>query len=225
MVRNARAEYLVTRFGEYEGPDDWETASAKLVKMGARAVPALIRALAHDEHGWCAASVLHDIGLPAARPATRALIKYASDPKASAQLWSARALGVLGRLDVLVGLANRKRTRDAGIVGLVAGRPESYPHLGRLLDRARARRDRAFLRQVADELRPGSAHYQPISAQFDLLAEAARSPHLALRKDAACALGELGPAARGRARVVLEQLAVDRSAEVRRLAKLSLPGR
>ncbi|HEY5937466.1 MAG TPA: hypothetical protein VIU61_22625 [Kofleriaceae bacterium] len=219
MARNARAEYLVTRFGEYEGPDDWETASAKLVKMGARAVPSLIRALADDEYGWCAASVLHDIGLPAARPATRALIKYASDPKANAQLWSARALGVLGKLDVLVELANQKRTRDAGIAGLVAARPESYPHLGRLLDRARARKDRAFLRHVGKELDPGSASYALAAAQFELVVEATRSPHVALRKDAVCALGDLGSK---RARAALEQLLVDRSAEVRRLARVLL---
>jgi HEAT repeat protein len=190
--------------------------------MGARAVPALIAALADPEHGWQAASILADIGAPAALPAVPALRKLlARGVPQPRELWAARALGRLGQLDTLVALAKSPRTQLAAVVGLSRARPQSYPHFEALL----ARGDRTLAAMIAEELKPGSASYEAPPAGFDLLVAAAASKHAALRKDAAIALWSFRRGEdKARAVPVLARMLRDRVAEVRRLAVWGLAG-
>src|SRR5438445_12694575 len=111
------AAYWVTRFGIYDGEDHSERAEKELVRMGAKAVPALVAALPHRERGWQAAMLLGQIGLPAAKPAIPALIAVVKKGS-GAQLWSARALGQMGQLDTLMGFAASKKLLHAVVAGL-----------------------------------------------------------------------------------------------------------
>ncbi len=212
-----RAVYLISRFGEFETPPYSEAAQEELVAMGARAVPALIAALAHREHGWQAAMTLYEIGEPA-RKAVPALLKYARDPKASAETWAARVLGRLGLIDELVALTKKKRNAYAGVVGLSCARPASYVAFAALLDR----KERALTNMIGSELSPGSASYEVASTDFDAIAAATTSPHLAIRMDAICALGDLRGADRARSVPVLVARLGDRTTRVRQLALIQL---
>lgn len=217
--RNARAAYLVTRFGVYEGRDDDEAAQRELLRMGAAAVPTLIDFLDDKQHGWTAAMLLCELGAPAAVPAIPALLRHARNPRSGSALWSANALGALGRLDELAALARKASTRYVAISGLARGRPASYAIFEALLDR----KDRATTKEIAAELAPGSASWAPRGADLDAIVAAGRSRHVALRKDAACALGDLRTGAdRARSVPALVEMLADSSSEVRRLALLAL---
>jgi hypothetical protein len=194
--------------------------------MGAKAVPALMRALDDDEHGWQPASILAKIGPPAANRAATVLLRHARNDRTTPRVddtrahWSARALATLGRLDEVAGLVDRKRSAYAGICGLVAGRPASYPYLERVLDRKNSK----LSRMIADELTPGGAAYKKRPADFDTIVRATASPHVVIRTDSALALCGRGIAMSDRPRAVdvLLGLLEDRSSEVRRVATLSL---
>ncbi len=217
--RNKRAEYLVTRFGVYEGPDTREDALRELARMGAAAVPTLIAFLADKEEGWNAAMVLAEIGAPAAVPAIPALLRHAKNPRSACALHAAGALGTLGQLDALVELANKASTRWVAIAGLKSLRPASYPVFEALLDR----KDRAAAKDIAEWLAPGTASWEPGAADLDGIIAASRSRHVILRKDAACSFADLHTGA-DRARSVPPLVAMlgDTSSEVRRLALLAL---
>ncbi len=215
-----RAAYLVTRFGIYEGDDDDDAAETELLRMGARAVPALIAALSPRGYGYRAAMVLTELGAPHARPAIPVLAKYARRSGTGfLHVWSARALGVLGELDTVFALAKREPTHYAAVVGLGMARPASYRLFDELLDR----NDAKLTKLIANELAPGSAAYEPASRDFSLLAAAAASPHEVIRKDVACALSDFSRGSdKARAVPVLASMLTDRSPEVRRLAALNL---
>ena len=217
--RNKRADYLVTRFETYEGRDDCERANAELLRMGAAAVPSLIAFIDDKRGGWNAAAILCELGAPAAVPAIPRLLVHAKNPKSGSAMWSAKALGALGQMDALVELAKRKSTRWYAVTGLASARPASYAIYERLLDRE----DRALAKMIADELSPGSASWSPRSEHVDAIVGASRSKHIALRKDAACALSYLRTGAdRARSVAPLVALLADSSSEVRRLALMAL---
>ena len=214
-----RAQYLISRLGVFEPPVDSEQATEELVAMGGPAVPALIETLDHSEDGRMAAMVLGRIGMPAAESAIPALRAHARR-ECPAQLWSATALGLFGRLDDLMDLASDPATQGAAVDGLKSARPASYPALEELL----GRRDRKLERLIRQALAPGSASYGKTPAAFDAIARATISPQAIVRMDAASALGDADMGERNRARAVpiLVGLLSDRSAEVRRLATLAL---
>ncbi|MDQ3365607.1 MAG: hypothetical protein M3680_09275 [Myxococcota bacterium] len=213
----------MTRLGVTADDDDAvddDLAETELLELGATAVPALIEKLADEQYGYRAAMVLFALGAPAARPAIPALARHASKPASHLlHMWAARVLGRLGELDAVVALARNAKTQAACAAGLKAGRPASYPAFGELL----AREDAALTKWLIEELRPGSAAYEPASGDFEQIAAAATSPHECIRKDVACALSDFRTGAdKARAAPVLASLLGDRSSEVRRLAALNL---
>ncbi len=215
---DALARHAISRFGVFEPPMTSEEAVDALVRLGAAAVPALIEALDHPERGGKAAMTLARIGAPAAASAADALLAQVRRGT-DASMWSANALGALGRLDDLAALTARANTRDDAIRGLARGRPRSYAHLTALLDR----KDRAITKAIADALRPGSAAYAASPDDLPLLLDTARSKHAVLRRDVACALSnDALERVRARAAACLTALLDDRDAEVRRLAEVNL---
>lgn len=214
------AAYWVSRFGVYEGDDHTERAEKELRRLGARAVPALIAGLRDKEHGWQAAKVLGEIGMPAAKKAIPALVAVVKrGTESTGDLWAARALGMLGQLDILMTLAATKRLLPCVLAGFKEARPYSYVHYEALL----ARNDKSLAKAISSALAPGSSLYDPPAGSFELIAAAIGSRHLALRKDAILAIVELpGLAAKKRAVPLLLPCLADRDREVRRLTLLGL---
>ena len=214
-----RAGALVAGFADKDAPVGREDATKQLVKLGAKAVPALIEGLAHPEVGWMAATTLHAMGPPDAVLAVPALLQ-AVRKQTNAAMWAASALGRLGRLEELNGFLRDPKTASNAIGGLAKGRPASYPYLEAVLDRG----DRKLTARIADELRPGTPAPDPSPSGLDAIVKATTSKHEILRKDATLALGKasLGEKNRARAVPLLIALLGDKASEVRRLAALSL---
>lgn len=212
-----RVAYYVSRLREHGGAVSSEEAKSALVALGQKSVLPLAAALDNDvEAGCSAAQVLAEIGAPKAAFAAKALMKHASEASIRGA-WCARALGALGRIDLLEPLARRKETLDNGIAGLVAARPASYPVLESLLA------DKIGTNKINEAIQPGRNSYEPSTHAFEPLAAAARSKYETIRKDAACALDSesLGKRRADAVTLLLAMLS-DRSDEVRRLAALSL---
>jgi hypothetical protein len=209
-----RIAYYISRFSTFDEPVSSEDAERALVAIGAPAVNALTRALA-SKHGDTAARVLGKIGAPAASAAKALLVR--AKENSTRGMWSASALGSIGRIDLLEPLARAKKTRRHGVIGLVAARPASYPVLDALLS------DNVGTAEIEDMIRPGRNSYEPGPRAFAALARAAKSTHASIRKDAACALDDdsLGPD-RAKARDLLMAMLADRSDEVKRLAAIGL---
>jgi hypothetical protein len=218
LPQTDRIRYLISRFRKFEPPVDSQQATEELVAIGAPAVPALIAALDDSQDGWMAAMVLARMGAPAADSAIPALIAHARR-KCGALMWSACALGRLGRLGDLMTLARRAATQEVAVEGLKTARPDSYSELDALLSRG----DVNLNRLVAAALAPGNASYDKPDVDFDAIARATTSRYAIIRADAACRLGDFWDArSRARAAPILAGLLTDRSSEVRRLATHSL---
>jgi hypothetical protein len=102
---------------------------------------------------------------------------------------------------------------------LKEARPWAYARYEELLNR----KDKKLAKEIAEDLRPGSAHYDPAEGSFELIAAAVRSPHVAIRKDALLAIVEFrGLKAKKRAVEVALPYLNDKDAEVRRLAVLTM---
>jgi HEAT repeat protein len=212
-----RLAYYVTRLREYGPPVSSSEAEAALIAMGLPSVVPLVAGLDKDvETGTSAAMILAKIGAPKAAFAAKALAKHAREDSTRGA-WSARALGSLGRVDLLEPLARAQTTRSNGIAGLVAARPSSYAVLESLL------REKIGAKVIAEALKPGRNSYEPPASSFEALAAAAKSKHEIIRKDVACALDEetLGKH-RPAAVALLVTMLADRSHEVQRLAALAL---
>lgn len=222
LAGGAHVAYLIDRLDAPDGAFGWEAAIAGLRAIGAPAVPALVARLGRDPDPWMAASVLAKMGAPAAAGATDALFALASRPPErvswSCAMWSARALGRLGRLDLLATLERDDILVERAIHGYVAARPRAYGRLAACLDRGEPR----VTELVTNELRPGNASYDLAAPDIDAAAAFAASPHEVLRKDVACALGDVPWSSRRRAVAALIPMLDDPAPEVRRLAALSL---
>lgn len=214
------AAYWISRLGVDEGADDSDRAERELTKLGAKAVPVLVEALADREHGYKAAMILAEIGAPVALPAVPALTQAARTPKHHySSMWSARALGALRQIDTLMAMSTTKGLLPAVVAGLVRGRAASYPALEQLL----GRKDRSLAASIADELSPGNATFSARPHDFDALAAAGRSRYPAIRKDAALALATFrSRTVKARAVPILVDMLADTNADVRRLAVSSL---
>ncbi len=154
-----------------------------------------------------------------------------STPDSPAQLWSCRALALLGRLDVILALASALSPeavatavavrytswRDSGAHPL----PLDYKPLEDYLSGGAE-----VAQAIGEELEPGRGYCAITSSEVPEALRAAASPHALVRRHAVCVLGgrALGEAA---GRVVIPHLREaarsDPDDEVRRLAGLSLP--
>ncbi len=211
----ARAAFLVTRFGVYDGVSS-EDAERELISIGQPAVQALVPALADKENGWEAAHVLAMIG--SSSPDTiKALRAHVGEND-----WFAAALGYLGDYEWLVGSAPEGALVTALTMTLQAWKqvPLDYHRLEAFLDSA----SKKTLALVDDELKPGRSY---VEIRRDDVPEALRglsSRHAVLRWHAASVLGNrgLGAAAGKQVLPALERALSDAHPTVRRLAVLSI---
>jgi hypothetical protein len=199
--------------------------------FGSAAIPALLPLLRKSKHTWLAAKLLAGIGVPDGTviSALSAALP-ASTPDSPAQLWSCRALALLGRLDIV--LANAPGLSSEALATAVTARYTSFRGDGAhplLLDYLPLE---DFLSmspenapKVADELKPGRSYCVISPAEVPKALRGTTSPYVLVRKHAVCVLGDrgLGDAA---GRQVIPQLravaGTDPDSEVRRLAALSL---
>lgn len=212
--------FLLTRFGEYEKKPTSEDAARELKRLGAKAVPALAKFLADEEHGWLAASILSEIGAPAALEAVPALEQRMKGTQDPGSCWSARALASLGEWPRLVTLLKKKATAYTAVQGLKEGRPFSYPALEAALELKR----KDVTKYVADALQPGSARFEPPDDGMGAMLAALRSKHVVIRRDATCNLINGARDLESKRAAVTELLRAldDKDMHVRRLAILGL---
>ncbi len=213
MPEAERIGYLVSQLGRFDGTVGSEEAREQLVAIGAPAVDAVAARLGDAKVGWEAAFVLCAMG-PVADAAAPAL-RGAARGKGPVAAWAARALGAMGRIDDLMAL--RAAGLDAGVVsGLLQARPYAYAPLTTLLDAGDAKTRAA----IAEAMRPGSASYAPRPEDFAHVAAFASSPHEAIRKEVAIALGagEWSREDAANAVSLLITMLDDHASEVRRLA-------
>lgn len=213
--------FLLSRLGEFEEKPTSSDAERALVKLGAKAVPALARFLAtDDEQGWQAASILAEIGAPAALKAVPALEKRMKGEQDSTAQWCARALASLGEHERCVPLLAKQSTAYTAVEGLKAGRPFSYP----ALEAALAKKKPLLTKLVTEALSPGSASFDPPDEGMDVMLRALRSPHAVIRRDAVCNLSNGARDLESKRAAVTHFLAAleDHDVHVRRLAILGL---
>lgn len=197
---STRADFLVTRFDQFEGVD-CETAEEELVAMGEAAIPALLRVLP-DKDGGTAARILGRIG--DARPEVLAALRARGT-----ELWFAKALGMLGHpasiegfLAPLLAISETKRALD-------------YRPLEAFLDANRAERKRAEV-----DLAPGRSYVDIKAADVPEAIRGLVSKHAVVRWHAAAVLGDRNLRAKT-IDAALQAAQGDKHEHVRRLAGLS----
>jgi hypothetical protein len=223
--------YYISRLTRADGLIHSEEAQKALRTFGSAAIPALLPLLRKSKHTWLAAKLLAGIGVPDGTviSALSAALP-ASTPDSPAQLWSCRALALLGRLDLV--LASAPGVSSEALAAAVTARYTSFRDDGAhplLLDYLPLE---DFLSgspenapKVADELKPGRSYCVISPAEVPKALRGTTSPYVLVRKHAVCVLGDrgLGDAA---GRQVIPQLravaGTDPDSEVRRLAALSL---
>src|SRR6266568_1467069 len=189
-----RAAFYVSRLDSFEGPIGAEEAEKELRDLGQAAVPALLPVLAVRGQAWRAAKILADIGQPddsvidALDTALRQLDR-------SDQMWAARALSRLGRLDLV--LDKLDRLPEETVVTAVAApftafRDQAlsalrldYRQLEDFIDRYPG-----YVPALAAELRPGNGYCDITIGEVDEAIRGLTSPHVLVRQHAPCTLGE-----------------------------------
>lgn len=218
-----QAAYYVTRLGEYEGINT-EEAEAWLVKHGDSALPHLTERLNDGKNAWQVAMILGLAGIP--DPAAIAALRQAAgseDP--SAWGWAARALGYLGDIDWL--LTQSPAIAVAGCCASLSGfrdrgaQPAAldYTPVERLLAGLPA-----CAAQVEEQLEPGSSFCAIRGSDVSEAVRGLQSPHVAIRRHAACVLNERRLGKRGVADAVaaLRAQTDDPDEKVRYLVDLTL---
>jgi HEAT repeat protein len=224
-----RCAIYVANLGSFVGPIDAEEAEKALRAMGPAAFPALIPLLGIKGQAWTAAKLLADIGQPddgVVDALDAALVRLDQ----SDQLWVARALSRLGRLDLVLDKADRlpeetvvaavaapfSRFRDHAVSPLRL----NYRSLEDFIERRPA-----YVHALAEELKPGRGHCHITIGEVDEVVRGLASSHVLVRRHATCVLGErsLGPAVARRVLPLLGRVVGhDPDPSVRRLAILSL---
>ena len=191
--------------------EDPYTYEEQILALGEDAVRPLIKLLADKQHGWCAASLLGDLGinnkavLQALRKQTRA------DDSSAAH--SARSLCLLGDVEFLFPLVGEKQSRARAISGILTGltvRASNCPHPipldYRPAERLLAMKSAPITRLVTEELQPGSSFIEIKPTDVDEALRGLDSKHVVIRQHAVCVLGDraLGKAV---GKVVLPKLA------------------
>ena len=223
MPEPEQAAYYVTRLGTYEGIDT-EMAEAWLVKHGDSALPHLIARLTEGKNAWQVAMILGLAGIP--DPAAIAALRQAAgsaDP--STWGWSARALGYLGDFDWL--LTQSPAIAVAGCCASLSGFRDRGAHPAVLdytpVERLLARLP-ACAPQAEEALEPGSSFCAIRGSDVPEAVRGLQSPHVAIRRHAACVLNERRLGKRGAADAVaaLRARMDDPDEKVRYLVDLAL---
>jgi len=213
----ARITFLVSRFGKFEGVTS-EDAQRELLAIGEPALSALTRALTDRQHGWAAARLLGQIGVP------RADVIDALRSQA-AELWCATALGMLGDHAWLgaQGSSIAARGLTARLKAIASGRVRhalDYRPLERFLDGA-SQEERALVRA---ELEPGRSYASIAPTDVDEALRGLSSEHPVVRWHAASRLADRGLGARAGKKILpaLGRGLADPDPTVRRLVVLSI---
>jgi hypothetical protein len=212
-----RIAFLISRFGVYEGVRSAD-AERELLAIGEPALSELTRALADRRHGWVAAKLLGEIGVP------RADVIDALRSRAD-ELWWSTALGMLGDHAWLAarGGSIAARGLTARLKAIATGRARhalDYRPLERFLDGA-SKKDRALVRA---ELEPGRSYAEITPSDVDEALRGLGSEHPVVRWHAASRLGDRGFGARVGKKIlpVLARGLADPDPTVRRLVVLSI---
>ncbi|TWT80547.1 hypothetical protein CA13_19920 [Planctomycetes bacterium CA13] len=201
----------------------------QILEMGADAIEPLCRTLSDPENGWCAASLLGDLGI-----GTKQVIKElrkAMKIQGSASDHSARSLSLLGDNDYLFRQLSDPKKVEVAATGILAGLQHhandglvpitlDYRPVERLLEMKTAK----ITRLVNRELKPGSCFIQIRPSDVGEAIRGLDSRHTVVRQHAVCVLGErgLGKAVGEKALPKLAERLHDKVANVRRLTLLSL---
>ncbi|MGN9807474.1 HEAT repeat domain-containing protein [Micromonospora sp. L32] len=189
----------------------------------------MIPLLGRAERAWKAAKLLADLGLPDEEVigALTAALNRLDGPD---QLWTARALARLGRLDLILDHADR--LPQEAVVTAVAAPYTSFRDQGRtplalnyrpLEDVLTSRPE--YATALAEELKPGTPPCRINTDEVDEALRGLQSEHVLVRRHAVDVLGErqLGRAVGRRILPALSNAMVhDPDPTVRRLAVLSL---
>jgi hypothetical protein len=209
---SARAAALAAQLGTAGS----ETASRDLVRLGARAVPALVAVLDDAEAAGSAARLLGMIGV--ANPSTLEALRA----RIGDGYWPAASLGYLGDFDWLLANGDEGSIVTALTTALRAWKavPLAYLRLEAFLEGA----SRTARRSVERELAPGASYVEIKSRDVPEALRGLASKHAVVRWHAASVLGErsLGAANGKRILPALERALADRHPLVRRMAVLSI---
>ncbi len=209
--------------------DDPYTYEKQILALGEEAVEPLIKMLKGNKDGWCAASLLGDLGIRT-KQVIQALRDETHGTSGTAE-HSARALCLLGDVEFLFPLVGDAKSRSVAVVGILTGlkvRASNCPHpipldyrpAERLLEMNAA----AVTEMVTEEIKPGSSLIEIKPSDVDEALRGLSSEHVVIRQHAVCVLGDraLGAAA---GKVVLPRLAErlhDEVPNIRRLTLLAL---
>lgn len=215
-----------------DGPIGSAEAEEHLRAAGVAAVPALLPLLREPGKAWQAARMLGSIA--GGDPPTEVLVALEValrqlPPGSSDQLWAARALAALGRLDVVLRQANELPVE--AIVAAVEAPYSSWRDEATSPLPLNYRPLEEFL--AANPEHEASLRQAVVGSHFPITAdegeEALRglgSPHATVRRHAASALGDVkGGTAPGARQALSATVADDPDPVVRRLALLSLSWR
>jgi HEAT repeat protein len=212
-----RIAFLVSRFGVHEGVTSAD-AERELLAIGEPAISALTRVLGDPRHGWVAAKLLGEIGVP------RADVIDALRSRAD-ELWWSTALGMLGDHAWLAAQGGLVAARGltARLKAIATRRVRhalDYRPLERFLDGA-SEKERALVRA---ELEPGRSYAEIAPSDVDEALRGLSSEHPVVRWHAASRLGDRGFGARAGKKIlpVLARGLADPDPTVRRLVVLSI---
>jgi hypothetical protein len=224
-----RVAYYMSVLDASGGPIGCDEATSALRDLGPAAFPALIPMLAVKDRAWQAAKLLADIGQPD-DGVVRALDAALTRAEGPDQLWVARALSRVGRLDLVLNQSDRL-PEEVVICAVAASYTSFRDHTVtprrldyRLLEDVIERRP-VCVQALAEELKPGRGYCDITVDEVDEAIRGLISPHVIIRRHAVCVLGErsLGAAVARRVLPLLCELASrDADANIRRLAILSM---
>ncbi|MBE1490993.1 DUF4303 domain-containing protein [Plantactinospora soyae] len=224
-----QAQYYVSRLGVFDGPVDAEEAARALLTLGRAATAALLPQLHKPERAWEAAKLLADLGLPddnVIDELSAALHRLAGPD----QLWTARALSRLGRLDVV--LAHADELPGEAVVVAIAAPYDSFRDHGQhppALDYGPLEevltRWPAYATALDEELKPGASLCCITTNEVTEALRGLQSEHVLIRRHAVTVLGERGLGRTAGRRILpalCHTMVHDPDPTVRRLAVLSL---
>ncbi|MFO0976301.1 MAG: hypothetical protein U0996_07860 [Planctomycetaceae bacterium] len=217
--KNSKLEFYMADMYSYE---------KQILALGKDAIPALIRKMNDPEDGWCAASLLGDLGIADASVIKALRNSVLAGEQGNAE-HSARSLGLLGDLAFLLKAAKTKSSQEAAVYGLMVRLKDRASGRGIRLDYRPAEQLLAMnsseVRQLVEsEIAPGATHIEIESADIDEALRGLMLEEPRLRQHAILVLGrrKLGKSNARRILPAIAEHLTDSNATTRRLALLSL---
>ncbi len=217
--KNSKLEFYMADMYSYE---------KQILALGKDAIPALIRKMNDPEDGWCAASLLGDLGIADAS-VIKSLREGVCAGKEGLADSAAMSLGLLGDVDFLLDAAKTTRTQKVAVYGIMVRLKDRASGRGIRLDYRPAEQLLAInsseiRQQVESEIAPGTTHIEIESSDIDEALRGLTLEEPRLRQHAILVLGrrKLGKSNAKRILPAIAEHLTDSNATTRRLALLSL---